>query len=376
MLLMPTNKGSGPTRSATRAILVLAVVSILPTACRPRATGPEQRYPIKGKVVNVDKRGSVVTIAHEPIPGYMEAMTMPFKLKDSSLLDVMTDGDRLQASLVVAGARSWLEDVVVVRESADPGATSVNSIEPKPGDEVPDFALVNQDGKRMTLRQYRGRTVVVTFIYTRCPLPDYCPLMTENFAEIEKVTKSDPELYSKTHLLSISVDPEFDKPKVLRDYAALHGADTAHWDFAGGTKDEVKKVATYFGMQYWLEGDQVVHSLRTAIIGADGKFIKLYRGSEWKPEEIATELRSLIRPGDQQATSDGYHGVGVIDSIDRVGAFLQIDHEDIKDLMPAMNMPYHVKDKALLDVAAPGDKVDFWLESTPSGLVVVRIQKR
>jgi protein SCO1 len=373
---MSTNKGSGPTRSATRAILVLAVVSILPIACRPRATGPEQRYSIKGKVVNVDKRGSVVTIAHEPIPGYMEAMTMPFKLKDSSLLDVMTDGDRLQASLVVAGSRSWLEDVVVVHESADPGATSVNSIEPKPGDEVPDFALVNQDGKRMTLRQYRGRTVVVTFIYTRCPLPDYCPLMTENFAEIEKATKSDPELYSKTQLLSISVDPEFDKPKVLRDYAALHGADPAHWDFAGGTKDEVKKVATYFGMQYWLEGDQVVHSLRTAIIGADGKFIKLYRGSEWKPEEIAAELRSLVRPGDQQANSDGYHGVGVIDSIDRVGAFLQIDHEDIKDLMPAMNMPYHVKDKALLDVAAPGDKVDFWLESTPSGLVVVRIQKR
>ena len=118
---MPTNQGSGLTRSAIRALLVFAAVSILPIACRPRATGPEQRYSIKGKVVNVDKRGSVVTIAHESIAGYMEAMTMPFKLKDSSLLDVMADGDRLQATLVVAGARSWLEDVVVVRESADPG---------------------------------------------------------------------------------------------------------------------------------------------------------------------------------------------------------------------------------------------------------------
>jgi protein SCO1 len=361
MLAMPTNKGSGFSRSAARAFLVFAVVSTLPIACRPRATGPEQRYPIKGKVVNVDKRGSVVTIAHEPISGYMEAMTMPFKLKDSSLLDVMTDGDRLQGTLVVAGARSWLEDVVVVHESADPGATSVNSIEPKPGDEVPDFALVNQDGKRITLRQYGGRMIVVTFIYTRCPLPDYCPLMTDNFAEIEKSIKSDPELYSKTHLLSISVDPEYDKPKVLRDYAVAHGADAAHWDFASGTKDEVKKVATYFGMQYWLEGDQVVHSLRTAIIGADGKLVKIYRGNEWKPEEIAAELRSPATSADQQANSDGYHGVGVIDSV---------------DLMPAMNMPYHVKDKSLLDVAAPGDKVDFWLESTPSGLVVVRIQKR
>jgi protein SCO1 len=376
MLAMPTNKASGIRRSSVRLFLVFAVISTLPIACRPRATGPEQRYPIKGKVVNVDKRGSAVTIAHEPIPGYMEAMTMPFKLKDPSMLDVMTDGDRLQGTLVVAGARSWLEDIVVVHESADPGATSVSSIEPKLGDEVPDFALVNQDGKRITFRQYRGRMSVVTFIYTRGPLPDYYPLMTDNFAEIEKSIKSDPELYSKTHLLSISVDPEYDKPKVLRDYAAAHGADTAHWDFASGTKDEVKKVATYFGMQYWLEGDQVVHSLRTAIIGADGKLVKLYRGNEWKPEEIAAELRSLVSPADQQANSDGYHGVGVIDSVDRVGAFLQIDHEDIKDLMPAMNMPYHVKDKSLLDVAAPGDKVDFWLESTPSGLVVVRIQKR
>jgi Cu/Ag efflux protein CusF len=116
--------------------------------------------------------------------------------------------------------------------------------------------------------------------------------------------------------------------------------------------------------------------LRTAIVGADGKLVKLYRGSEWKPEEIVTELRGLSSSGGQRANTDGYHGVGVIDSIDRVGAFLQIDHEDIKDLMPAMNMPYHVKDKSLLDVAAPGDKVDFWLESTSAGLVVVRIQKR
>lgn len=373
---MTTNKGSGLGRRTTCAFLVFAAVLTVTTACRPRATGPEQRYPLKGTVVNVDKRGSVVTIAHEPISGYMEAMTMPFKLKDSSLLDVMTDGDRLQATLVVAGTRSWLEDVVVVRESADPGATAVNSIEPKAGDEVPDFALVNQDGKKITLRQYRGRAVVITFIYTRCPLPDYCPLMTDNFAEIEKAIKSAPELYSKTHLLSISVDPEYDKPKVLRDYTTAHGADTVDWDFASGTKDEVKRVASYFGMQYWPEDNQIVHSLRTAIIGGDGKFVKLYRGNEWKPAEIVADLRSMTGSSELHANSEGYHGVGVIDSIDRVGAFLQIDHEEIKDLMPAMNMPYHVKDKAMLDVAGPGDKIEFWLESTPEGLVVIKVQKR
>ena len=236
---MPTNKGSGLRRSATRAVLVLALVTTFPIACRPRATGPEQRYPIKGKVVNVDKRGSVVTVAHESITGYMEAMTMPFKLKDSSLLDVMADGDRLQATLVVAGARSWLEDVVVVRESADPGATSVNSIEPKPGDEVPDFALVNQDGKRITLRQYGGRIIVVTFIYTRCPLPDYCPLMTNNFVAINRELQGKPALRDKTHLLSVTIDPDYDKPKILRDYGSrFAGSDNGEfkrWEFATGS---------------------------------------------------------------------------------------------------------------------------------------------
>src|SRR6185295_19016340 len=125
-----------------------------------------------------------------------------------------TDGDRVTATLVVAGPRSWLEDVVVAHETPDPGATSVRSLEPQPGDEVPDFALVNQDGRPINFRQYRGRIVVATFIYTRCPLPDFCPLITDNFAEIEKSMKSDAELYSKTHLVSISVDPEYDKPKV------------------------------------------------------------------------------------------------------------------------------------------------------------------
>ncbi|MEK6285543.1 MAG: SCO family protein [Acidobacteriota bacterium] len=274
-------------------LLLTALIAAGLVSCSHRRAENEERFELKGKVVNVDKRGAVVNIAHESIPGYMEGMTMPFKLKDSSLLDVMTTGDRVQATLVVGGARSWLEDVVVVHESVDATATSSSSLEPKPGDEVPDFTLVNQNGKRVNFHQYRGRIVLLTFIYTRCPLPDYCPLMTENFSEIEKALKSDSELYAKTHLLSVSVDPEYDTPKVLREYAAAHQADTGHWEFAGGTKDEVKEIATYFGMQYWREGDQVVHSLRTAIVGADGKLLTLYRGSEWKPSEIGTELRNL-----------------------------------------------------------------------------------
>lgn len=225
----------------------------------------------------------------------MEAMTMPFKLKDERLLKDLAEGDCVQATLVVAGLRSWLEDVVVTRETIDPSSLgkAATWVEPKPGDEVPDFKLIDQNGKRFGFHQYRGRIVVLTFIYTRCPLPDYCPLMTDNFAEIEKALESEPDVYASTHLLSITLDPEYDTPKVLREYAARHSVDSVHWDYATGTKDEVKQIATYFGMQYWREGDQVVHSLRTAIVGADGKLVKLYRGNEWKPDEIVSELRNV-----------------------------------------------------------------------------------
>jgi protein SCO1 len=265
-------------------------------ACVTPSTGVQHRYPIKGTVVSVDTRGSTVTIAHEAIPDYMEGMTMPFKLKDDRLLKDLAEGDKVQATLVVQGLRSFLEDLVVTRETVDPSSAGKTDtwVEPKPGDEVPDFKLIDQNGKRFSVHRYRGRAVVLTFIYTRCPLPDFCPLMTDNFADIEKALKSGSDL--KTTLLSITVDPEYDTPSVLREYAAAHAGGSAQWDFATGTKDEVKQIATYFGLQYWKDGDQVVHGLRTAIVGADGRLVKLYRGNGWKPDEIVRELRAVAIP--------------------------------------------------------------------------------
>ena len=274
------------------AVVIAVCISTLPS-CGGKPE-PQHRYELKGKVVQVDKQLQMATVAHEDIPGYMVSMTMPFKVKDQRILREMDEGDRIQATLVIEGLKSWLEDVVVTREIADPSDLSKSSkwTEPKPGEEVPNFSLVNQAGKRLSFRDYQGNAVIVTFIYTRCPLPDYCPLMTDNFSQILVALKSEPEKYLKTHLLSITLDPEYDTPKLLREYAAAHSADLDRWDFATGSKDEIKKVATYFGLQYWTEGDQVIHSLRTAIIGTDGRLVKLYRGNEWKPEELLKELRT------------------------------------------------------------------------------------
>jgi len=361
-----------------RASLTLIALLFFSASAACRKSVSVQRYDLKGKVVSVDKRGSTVTIAHQAIPGYMEAMTMTFMLDDERLLNEMAEGDRIQATLAVGGLRARLEDIIVTREAVDPSniGKAASAIEPAIGDEVPDFGFVNQDGKRAGFKKYRGRVVVLTFIYTRCPLPDYCPLMTENFTQIQSALKSDPQLYAKTELLSISVDPEYDTSKVLRDYANAHSADLHQWDFGSGSKDEVKAIGTWFGLQYWPDGDQIVHSLRTAIIDADGKLVKLYRGNEWKPDEIVAELRYLAGTDETSSNPNIHRGVGVIQSVDRENASVQIDHEAIKDFMPAMDMPYQVKDKSLLDELAPGDKVDFWLEGASSGSTVIKIHKR
>jgi len=276
-------------------------------ACRPRRSANEKRYELKGKVVAIEKTDRTVTIAHEDIPGYMPAMTMPFKIKDNASLEILAPGDQVSATLVIDDVSSWLEDLVITKEAVvDPNAKASDGItEPRPGDEVPDFGLVNQDDKRIHLAQYRGKALVLTFVYTRCPQPDQCTLMSNNFAAIDQELQKQPELYEKTHLLSISFDPDYDTPKVLRSYGASHTGRYSdetfqHWEFATGSKDEVKGVAQFFGLRYFHDtesgNEQVIHSLRTAVIGLDGKVVKLYRGNEWKPEQIVSDLLLVFKP--------------------------------------------------------------------------------
>jgi protein SCO1/2 len=271
------------------------------TACQKEKPVPQQRYEVRGKVVAVDKRGGTVTLAHERIQGYMGAMTMGFVLKDQWAFDVLKAGQSVRATLVVEGENAWLEGIVVTEE-ARPESTSLappEALRPPPlGAEVPDFQLINQDGKRIHLHQYRGKALLLTFIYTRCPLPDYCPLLSRNFAKIFEQLRSDPSLAASTHLLSISIDPEYDKPAVLRTYGLEYAGKSSpfeRWEFASGNPEQVREVTGFFGVNYWNDRGQIVHALMTALIGPDGKVRKLYRGNQWQPAEVLSDLRSLPR---------------------------------------------------------------------------------
>lgn len=285
-------------KDRTLITLIISLLILGVTACR-KDTSNQKRYDLKGKVLTIEKDKHLVTVAHEEVKGYMPAMTMPFTLRDDWAFEVLTSGDQITATLVVDGTDFWLEDIVITQESADPNAPGPSGIvEAKVGAEVPDYGLLNQSAQPIHLAQYRGKTLLLTFIYTRCPIPDYCTLMSQNFAQIEAELVKQPELYQKTHLLSISIDPEYDTPAVLRSYGAAHtGKYTdekfSHWEFATGTKDQVKGVAQFFGLRYYADQDQIIHGLRTAIINSEGKVAKVYRDNSWKPEEVLAELRKI-----------------------------------------------------------------------------------
>lgn len=279
--------------------LIISACSSNSTSKSPEASNAAQRYEVKGKVVSANKAEHKVTIAHEEIKGYMEAMTMPFTLLEDWVYPELKSGAQIQATLVVDQNRSWLENPVV-SNVVDPNLAAKaeeSGVEPAAGTETPDFTLLNQDAKKISFKQYRGKALVMTFIYTRCPLPDYCPLMTQNFVAINRELQNNPTLRGKTHLLSVTVDPDYDQPNVLRDYgesrAGLDKDGFKRWEFATGSPEQIKSVAQFFGLNYWKEKDQIIHGLRTAIITPDGKVAKVYRHNDWKPEDLVKDLVKL-----------------------------------------------------------------------------------
>jgi len=280
---------------------VALLLALVFAGCGRRESSPERRFEVTGKVVSVDRKEGLATIAHDEIAGYMSAMTMPFRIKEEWALKVLAPGQKIRGTLVVRGLDSWLEGLVIT-ESPSPGDAGVaeGSNDPKPGVEIPDFTLVNQDGQRIHLAQFRGRHLLLTFIYTRCPLPDYCPRMSTYFSEILQAIETDPVFLGRIHLLSVSFDSEFDRPPVLRDYgkAWLGGRGPEGfrmWEFATGSDEEVRRITQFFGLSYWRETGQIIHSLRTALIGPDGKLVELYPGNEWKPADLVARLRDLVK---------------------------------------------------------------------------------
>jgi len=277
---------------------VAVIVSLAASACGSKSEQVrEKRFHLKGTVVQVDKAQQHLVIDHEEIPGFMAAMTMPYPVVRPADLDQVAAGDQITADVVVVGETVHLENIVVVKK-AEPKSGAGGQAR-GPSEVPPNFTLVNQDGRKITLSQYRGKSVLLTFIYTRCPLPEYCPLATHNFAEIEKSLANTPGLYAKTHLLSISFDSAHDTPQVLRDYARSYiddqgGATFKHWEFATVPASEKQQVLSYFNVFLSEEGGQITHSMSTAIVSPDGTLHKTYSSNDWKPADLVADLSSSV----------------------------------------------------------------------------------
>lgn len=280
------------------ALSTVLIFLLLVFAACSRTDPHARHYELRGTVVAVDRNARMVMIAHEKVEGYMDAMTMPFVVKDDWALEAMKPGARVTAVLVVSRGRSWIENPVISSTAATPPEAG-KPHNPMPGDRVPGLPLVQQDGSNINLTQYHGKVLILTFIYTRCPLPDYCPLMTGNFQKLDALLHQQPALYRRTHLLSVTIDPEYDTPAVMRKYGAAFAGKAAndgfaHWEFATGSRQQVANAAMLFGLQSWTKFGQIVHDLRTAVITPDGKIYKVYRGNEWKPAELAADAEALL----------------------------------------------------------------------------------
>jgi protein SCO1 len=302
--------------NSTRRLLcpgTLSVIMVLflfvAAGCRRNSAPPERRYHLHGKVVSVDLQQGFAQIDSDAIPGFMDAMTMPYQIPDASVLATLKPGDEITADLVVTEKGDHLEHIAILKHGSPPPPSSSFHM-PEPGDAVPDFVVLDQFGKPLSLRSFRGKVLFVTFIYTRCPYADFCPKVSSNFAEMYRAIVKQPALASRVRLLSVSFDPKRDTPSVLRAYAAsfrnVSGTEKpfAVWDFATARPKELPAMAKFFGLYYSPQQGQIIHSMSTSLISPDGKVVEWFHDNDWQPATLlADAAKAISAPQHARATS-------------------------------------------------------------------------
>ncbi|HYT76385.1 MAG TPA: SCO family protein [Vicinamibacterales bacterium] len=264
------------------------------------ARHPTHQYALRGQILAVgathpDGR-TEMTIKHEDIPGFMPAMTMPYFVKNHRLLEGIVPGDLMTGTLVLDGSEIYVGAITKTGHAAlPPDARPVRIMDVmQPGDEVPDDPLQDQDGRTRKLSDWRGRALAVTFVYTRCPLPAFCPLMDRHFKDLQKRITEDARLRDRVHLASVTFDPAHDTLDVIRAHAASLGANPAIWSVLTGTPAAIDHMTSRFGVSATPEqdaGQTITHNLRTAIVDRRGRLVTIYSGNDWTVDALLDDLR-------------------------------------------------------------------------------------
>ena len=267
----------------------------------------KQAFEVKGIVRKISENENTVHIEHEEIPNYMGAMTMPFLVRDKNVFEIIRKGDEIKFELNVTDKESWIEKIDVVlrpkREQSSIKNEPTNSlqleeIEPlRVGDELPNYSLINQENKKIQLTSFRGRILVFTFMYTRCPIPDFCPRMSQHFREVYDALK-DININKDWHLLSISFDPDFDTPKILKNYSKAFSSDLKKWSFVTGNSSVIDEMISRFGIIVRRPKASITdwdHNLRTVIVDPNGVIQTIYIGNLWTPETLVQDLKRTAK---------------------------------------------------------------------------------
>jgi protein SCO1/2 len=301
----PAAAGAHTGRMTTTRIslLLLGVMAATVAVARGRGEAPRPAghvYAVSGTVTAAPADGRVM-VSHHDIPDYMPAMTMPFTLAPGQPHPRLAPGDTVRFRLVVGSGAPLAEGFVVTGHDAAVAAALASPPAAPPssrlraGDPVLPFALVDQRGEAFTQDRLRGRRTAVTFIFTRCPVPEFCPLMVQRFLEVERTLDRDRDL-DDVQLVAITLDPRHDTPAVLEAYAAAKQVDQARWRLLTGSPDDVAGLTKAFAVHVEKNGVLLDHTLATAVIDADGRIVEIWRGNRWTAAEVVATLRGGRAP--------------------------------------------------------------------------------
>jgi protein SCO1/2 len=287
--------------SSFRALALLALCAGAAGCGTPPRPVNVREFPLTGEILSIKPDKTEVRIKHDDVKGFMDAMTMWFTIKEPRMLDGLAPGDLVKATLVVTDEESYLTGLQKTgsRPPGEPPPAQPPAVEGlRIGDSVPDIVFTDETGRERRLASYRGTFALITFIYTRCPLPDYCPRMNAHFAAIQRAVKDQPLLRKNLRLVSVSFDPDYDTPARLKAKAKEMGADPALWHFVTGPRERVDEFGATLGLSVLREGpngQDITHNLRTALLDRDGKLVKTYNGKDWSPEQVVGDLQALVK---------------------------------------------------------------------------------
>lgn len=293
-----------------RFLISLAAVAALAAGCdsspppgKPAASPASthtnlQTFQVNGLVLEVRPGEKSVTIKHDEVVGYMPAMTMPFDVRDTNELAGLEPGDPVSFRLCVSDLEGWIDHIRITGPKRNNPPTTgpvrlVRDVEPLgEGDVFPEYQFTNQFGKRFSTKDFKGQALAITFLFTRCPYPTQCPLMTKNFGAVQEKLQAPGAGPTNWHLLTLTFDPEFDTPEVLRNYAEANHCDPQHWTFGTGALIDITAIAEQFGLVFLRDqpGGLPTHNLRTVVITASGRVQNIFPRNEWTPDELAAEM--------------------------------------------------------------------------------------